>query len=168
MSTVNIYHHYPIVHHYPTVTISYSNLLVIKSFFSGRQDSRKVLWVWEATGSVGKSWLAKWLIVNRDAFYIQNGKNADIAYAYSNEEYVVMDLTRSQENMLNYGMIESFKNGVFFSPKYNSTTKIFKPVKMVIFANWQPDKEKLSEDRWDIHHVATPSAQRVPPIDMLM
>lgn len=79
-----------------------------------------------------------------------------------------MDLTRSQENMLNYGMIESFKNGVFFSPKYNSITKIFKPVKMIIFANWLPDKEKLSEDRWDIHHIAEPGIPPVPPIDVLI
>jgi hypothetical protein len=112
------------------------------------------MWVWEAKGGVGKTMLAKWLIVNKGAFYLQNGKNTDIAHAYRSQEYVVVDLTRSQEGMFNYGMLESFKNGIFFSPKYESQTKIFKPAKIVVFANWEPDKTKLSADRWDVHHIA--------------
>lgn len=62
-----------------------------------KQDNRKVMWVWESTGGVGKTWLAKYIAANLGGYYIQNGKNSDIAYAYNYEEYVVLDLTRSQQ-----------------------------------------------------------------------
>lgn len=58
-------------------------------------------------------------------------------------------------------MIESFKNGLFFSPKYDTCTKTFKSAKVVVFANWAPDKTKLSADRWDVRHIGVP---RNPPV----
>ena len=61
------------------------------------QNNRKVMWVWEATGGIGKTFLAKYITTNLNGFYIQNGKNTDISYAYNYEEYVVLDLTRSQQ-----------------------------------------------------------------------
>jgi len=81
------------------------------------QTDRKILWVWEPEGNTGKSWLAKWLVVNRKACYLQMGKKTDIAHAYKGEEMVAFDLTRSDKDFLNYDVLESLKNGVFFSPK---------------------------------------------------
>lgn len=82
-----------------------------------RQTTRKILWVWEPVGNTGKSWLAKWLVVNKGACYLQMGKKTDIAHAYKGEEVVAFDLTRSDKDFLNYDVLESLKNGVFFSPK---------------------------------------------------
>jgi len=81
------------------------------------QTDRKILWVWEPEGNTGKSWLAKWLVVNRNACYLQMGKKTDIAHAYKGEKVVAFDLTRSDKDFLNYDVLESLKNGVFFSPK---------------------------------------------------
>lgn len=114
------------------------------------QNDRQVLWVSDPEGAKGKTMLSRYLVANHNAFYIQNGKNADIAYAYDSQEVIVFDLTRSQEERVNYSIIESFKNGVLFSPKYESITKMFKPCKVVVMANFYPDQTKLSSDRWDI------------------
>lgn len=115
-----------------------------------KQNDRQVTWVIDPDGGMGKSWLANWLYANKDTFIVDSGKQADIAHAYDCEAWVVFDLTRSQEEYVNYQVIESFKNGRMFSPKYESSMKIFEPAKLLVFANWGPDKNALSKDRWDI------------------
>ncbi len=120
------------------------------------QDGRQILWVWEETGNVGKSWLARYLVCKQDAFYIQCGKAGDIAHAYGNQKVVVYDLTRSQEEFVNYTTMESFKNGMMFSPKYESKTKKFGSCKVIVFANWPPRQNALSLDRWNIVQLGAP------------
>ncbi len=122
------------------------------------QNDRKVLWVWESEGNTGKSWLADYLQIVKGAYLCQLGKKTDIAYAYDLEKIVVFDLTRSDKDFTNYSTIEAFKNGKLFSPKYESKMLVFPPCKVVVFANYSPDFEKLSEDRWEI---ITPSITRV-------
>jgi len=114
------------------------------------QSDRTVTWVYDEKGNAGKTFLAKKLLAEGDTFYCQNGKSADIAYAYNYERTVVFDFTRSQEERVNYGIIESFKNGILFSPKYVSTQKLFDSCQVLVLANFYPDKSKLSNDRWDI------------------
>lgn len=116
------------------------------------QSDRKVLWVVDEKGGAGKSTLAKWLMVFRGAFYVQGGKHSDIAEAWKQEEYVVFDFTRDKEDKISYSIIESFKNGLVFSPKYRSVCKkLAGGCKVVVFSNWHPDRSKLSADRWDVH-----------------
>lgn len=71
-------------------------------------------------------------------------------YAYKNEEYVVIDLTRDMLDRINYGTLEGFKNGLGFVRKYERRTKIFKPAKVCVMMNEMPDMSKLSQDRYKI------------------
>lgn len=114
------------------------------------QPEREILWVWESVGNRGKSWLAKYMAATMGAFYVRNGKSSDIAMAYNKEAIVVYDLTRDQQELINYNTMESFKDGMLWSPKYESEMKQFPPCKVVVFANWPPAEEKLSEDRLNI------------------
>lgn len=114
------------------------------------QDDRKVTWVYDPVGNIGKSFLANYLVANHKAYLIEGGKRADVAYAYNYEPIVVFDYTRSQEEQVNYSLIESFKNGRMFSPKYQSGMKIFAPCKVLCLSNFDPDRSKLSEDRWQV------------------
>jgi hypothetical protein len=59
-------------------------------------------------------------------------------------------LSRTQADKIDhiYSLMESFKNGRIFSPKYESISKTFKPCHVVVFANFIPDHSKLSQDRW--------------------
>lgn len=97
--------------------------------------------------------MARWLIATEEAFYISGGKTADIALAYAQQQLVIFDFARDQEERVNYHCIEKFKDGLIWSPKYNSKTKIFRPPHVLVFSNFEPDRTKLSADRWDVHHL---------------
>ncbi len=117
------------------------------------QSDREVLWIVGRSGNEGKSFLAKHIIGTDNAFYVRNGKSGDIAYSYEYQKTVVFDFVRSQEERINYGIIEAFKDGMLFSPKYESITKIFKPTKVIVFSNFHPNKSELSADRWNIMEI---------------
>ena len=79
---------------------------------------------------------------------MEGGSTRDLAYAYGEQERVVFDFCRSQKEFINYHIIEAFKNGRLFSSKYESNLRVFKPCKVVCFANFVPEWFKLSLDRW--------------------
>lgn len=114
------------------------------------QDDRQVLWIVDYIGNTGKSFLSKYLAAIHGAFEVTGGKTQDIAFAYNYEPIVVFDLSRQKQEYVNYGVIEDFKNGRIFSPKYESQTVRFNPAKVIVFSNWDPDETKLSEDRWNV------------------
>lgn len=116
-----------------------------------KQDERKVLWIYDPEGNHGKTWLAKYLLATKDAMYVDNSKKADAAYAWEGQDYIVFDFTRQQEEHINYGTIEGLKNGIIFSSKYESTTKFTKQtIKIIVMANWKPNVNALSMDRWQM------------------
>lgn len=122
-----------------------------------KQSERQILWIVDPIGGKGKTELGKWLEAVHNAFYVKNGKLEDIAFAYERQKYVVIDLTRTQEQYVNYAAIECFKDGRILSRKYESKMKRFEPAKLIVFSNWYPNKEALSEDRWMIIEWSTPS-----------
>lgn len=116
-----------------------------------QQNDREVRWVHDAKGGAGKTWFAQYLIAHYNAFYCSGGKTADIAHAWDMQEIVIFDFTREKQELVNYSIIESFKNGLVFSGKYESRMKASgAPIKVIVFANWLPDLSKLSADRWSI------------------
>jgi len=120
------------------------------SYLSAPVHPRQVLWYVDETGNQGKSWMASYLSATAGAFVITNGKIADIAHAYNNETTVIIDLSRTQVDKIDhiYALMEAFKNGRIFSPKYESVVKTFSPCHVVVFSNFIPDHSKLSQDRW--------------------
>nr|QRI44232.1 MAG: replication-associated protein [Circoviridae sp.] len=124
-------------------------------------DSRKFHWYWDAVGNTGKSYMASYLVACKNAAVFTGGKMADIAMAYNNEPIVIFDLSRTQAEHMDYiySIIEGFKNGRLFSPKYESIVKIFKVPHVFVFANFVPtpeqQAEKLSRDRWVVHEVCS-------------
>lgn len=131
----------------------FESLVCLRYILFRSQPDRKVTWVWDEGGNIGKSFLANWLEIWRGAFVVSGGKFADIAYAYAFEDYVVFDFSRSQEDKFPYKLLEDFKNKRVFSPKYESCSKRALVCKLVVFANWAPIRKELSPDRWDVLHV---------------
>lgn len=119
-------------------------------------DKRKVHWVYDEVGNSGKSFLAKYLSITQDTFYTTGGKITDNQFAYNGERNVIIDLARTNVDNLDhiYTIIEQFKNGHYLSTKYQSETKIFEIPHIIVMANFKPDTDKLSKDRWDIINTA--------------
>lgn len=122
-------------------------------------DDRKVYWMYEEQGNMGKTSLAKYICNNYKALYL-SGKATDVKYAVSeylkkNDDLhvVIFDFVRSVEDFISYDAIESIKNGIFFSGKYEGGMVNFNPPHVFCMANFEPDITKLSSDRWVIRHI---------------
>jgi len=124
--------------------------------------SRVVQWWYETTGNVGKSFMARHLALHHEFVVVQMMKKADMIHLLSKSitttRGVVFDLTRSSEEgavKVIYEVAEMLADGYICSGKYDSTALRFMPLHIVCFANYAPDLNAMSRDRWDIHHVAT-------------
>lgn len=116
-------------------------------------DSRAVYWICDTTGNTGKSWFADWAEVFMEAQVFTNGGTRDIALAYNNKPVVIFDLSRTEDDRINYTVLEQIKNGRIWSPKYESKMKRFTPPHLIVFANQWPDVKKMSEDRWTLYEL---------------
>lgn len=124
------------------------------------QDDRKILWIFDKAGNIGKSYFARFMYMKftEDTIILTNGKDADISFAYGGQKYVIFDYCRSRQDHINYGILESLKNGLVFSSKYESRPKIFMIPKVICLANFMPDMTAMSRDRW---HVLTYDGERL-------
>lgn len=117
-----------------------------------KPDARTVYWFFEPKGNVGKTTIARYLS-SKGWLYLSNGKTADIALAWQGQN-VVFDFSRSQNDHINYEVMEMLKNGIIFSSKYQSASKIYNPPHLICFSNKYPNMEKLSQDRWQIYKIS--------------
>lgn len=123
---------------------------------------RKIHWIWENQGNVGKSWMANYLGCQMGATILTAGKKVDMAYIYAQNptKIVIFDLSRTTEpidgkSFLDgiYSLAEDLKNGRVVSTKYESKTVFFPTPHVVFFANYAPDMTKWSSDRYFIKHL---------------
>lgn len=114
---------------------------------------RHIHWVLDHEGGKGKTFLAKHLVSVHGAFYTNGGKHGDVAYAYQGQGIVIFDFVRETQDYVNYGSIESIKNGILSSNKYESALKTFPTPHVLVFANFHPAMGKLSADRIILHEI---------------
>lgn len=122
----------------------------LSEYLDGPADNRKVRWYYDEAGKSGKSTFANGYRGKR-SFVVTGGRHADIYYGYAYEPVVFFDLARVAEDKVPFEVIENFKNGYFYSTKYEPKRVRFNVPHVVIFANFTPDRSKLSADRWDVH-----------------
>ncbi len=116
-------------------------------------DDRTINWFWEDTGSIGKSALVRYLVINHSALLVA-GKGADIKFLICGQkqppDIIIYDIPRTAERYVDYCALEEIKNGLFCSSKYESKMYVMNSPHILCFANFGPDFEALSEDRWNI------------------
>lgn len=71
--------------------------------------------------------------------------------------------SRAEQGYVNYGALESSKNGHVFSGKYESGSKAFNKPHVICFANAPPDLESMSKDRWNVVHIQE-LIDAIPPV----
>lgn len=121
-------------------------------------DDRKIFWIWESTGNVGKTWMARYMQAMHDATVLDCSKKADLNYMLRSHrgKVVVFNIVRSIDTDYMghvYGVAESIKDQLVLSTKYESQRIILGKQHVVIFANIEPDRTKWSEDRYDVTKV---------------
>lgn len=115
-----------------------------------KQGDRKILFVVDLYGNQGKSWLSNYLrsTCNCQSFTMSAGK--DVSHALKEPDIVIFDFPRESTDTVNWATIEHVKNGVIFSPKYESALKEWAPPSVAVFMNEMPPMGKFSQDRYDI------------------
>lgn len=120
---------------------------------SKKVGDRRILFIVDPRGNSGKSILAKYCFINRpDTQLIQIGKSRDMAYLVKNSTTVFfINIPRKKREHVNYDFMEDLKDGIIQSPKFRSTTKMFRESpNVIVLTNSMPDMEALSEDRYVI------------------
>nr|WAE42146.1 MAG: replication associated protein [Cressdnaviricota sp.] len=124
----------------------------IVALVESEPDDRSIHWFW-GEGHIGKTELARYIVAKYKACYV-NGKRGDILHtvAENDSNVVIIGLARSSENPP-YETMEEVKDALFHSGKYESKTVCRNHPHVIVFANYPPNEEKLSKDRWKVRHI---------------
>ncbi len=129
----------------------------VRNIIQQEPHPRKVYWLWDRTGGIGKTTLAKHLCLLHGAIYV-NGAASHVKYAIAEmaikPRIVIFDYPRVSEQYVSYSSIEEAKNGIFFSGKYKSGMVLFNTPHVIIFANFEPNRNMLSADRWVVVEIS--------------
>jgi len=113
--------------------------------------ARQITWIYDKVGRNGKTVLANKMVLNLNAVKFTNSSSKDIIYAYNGEPIILFDLERTQEEKINYQVMESILDPIIFSAKYGSEIKYRASGGiLIVFANFLPKLYALSLDRWRI------------------
>ena len=132
----------------------------ILTIINREPDDRKIYWYW-GEGGIGKTAFCKYLTMKHNAICI-GGKGADmrnaiVEYKKTNNklpELVVINIPKSfNAEYFSYEGMENIKDMFFYSGKYEGGMICGNPPHLFIFANMEPDFEKLSNDRWVIKKI---------------
>lgn len=118
-------------------------------------DDRTIHWYWEPDGCCGKTALVKMLCLKQGGFLF-GGSEKDIAsrcLLTGAPRLCLMNLCRTSEGRISFSAIEALKDGLIQSGKYEGGQMVFNSPHVIIFANYAPDMEALSVDRWNITRV---------------
>lgn len=132
--------------------------LKIIDLINSEPDDRKVYWFWSNEGGIGKSQFAKYCVAKHNCLFFEEGKKADIMHLIFEApedrlNTMIIDVPRDNGNNISYKAIESIKNGMIYSPKYEGGYKLFNSPHVIVFANLPPKYEKLSQDRWVVENI---------------
>lgn len=123
-------------------------------------DPRLINWIWDPVGGEGKSFLGRWLVghyphdwtmfkslgATRDMSTIWKGL-VDRGYE---GRFTYVDLPRAAQIKDFYPSLEDMSDGCCTATKYAGKTIHFKPQSIWVAANFLPDLEKMSKDRWRV------------------
>lgn len=132
-------------------------------------DDRTIMWIFEREGNTGKTQFCKYLAVMHDALIISGGakdiKHGIVTYIDKMgraPKIVMCNIPRTKEDFVSYAGLEEVKDGIFFSPKYESSMVVYNSPHLICFANFEPDYNALSLDRWNVQEIMGPCRDMLP------
>ena len=146
----------------PIKTLSLSQLrpwqLDILDILKKEPDDRTIHWFWSSAGGVGKTTFCKYLTLKHGAIPL-SGRGSDVRHGVCEHlkstgmtpELCVFPIPRSyRSEYLSYEALENIKDMYFYSSKYEGGAVCGNSPHLIVFANHEPEAEKVSEDRWAI------------------
>lgn len=143
-------------------------------------SDRKIIWYVDKVGNTGKSWFSRymaranvsedagfdWLCLNavdedKDVYH-QIKEAMDTGYTCKG---FIIDVARSSKfKQKLYKALESVKNGSVTATKYQGARLEFNVPWVIVFANFWPNTQQMSSDRWDIRRISpeTCVAEKLP------
>jgi len=119
---------------------------------------RKIIWMYEAEGNTGKTFLGNYLKAIHGACLLDCGKKVENAYLLREHtgRITIFNMTRTiSDDMMNhvYELAERVKDNTVVSTKYETQRVELSPQQVVVFANREPDYTKWSKDRYDVRNI---------------
>lgn len=126
-----------------------------------KPNNRKIMWVYDEKGGVGKSSFTKYMGVwyNIPDYDVSDKKDilAQVAEEMMRKAYI-FDLSRTKSKKLSmdevYSAIEQVKNGVVKNTKYKVKREYMNIPHVIVFSNYPYNKEKMSQDRWSLYKIS--------------
>lgn len=124
-------------------------------------DDRRITWIWSVKGKMGKTQFCKYLVAKHNAAVL-HGKGDNIRHGLAEwikdkGDYpwvVVYPIPRCFDTgYLSYEGLENIKDMFFYSGKYEGGQVCGPPPHLYVFANVEPDYDKMSDDRWDVINI---------------
>ena len=125
-------------------------------------NTRHIHWYVDEIGNHGKTFLARYMVLKHRVLLCGSKKQDvfhQVAKRLEDEEkedpfrMVILDVPRHDEGFVNYGVLESLKNGLIVSGKYEGGTFVFPSPHVIVFSNSAPDMSKFSQDRWIVKYL---------------
>lgn len=118
---------------------------------------RTINFVVDPAGNSGKSWMCRYALSQHpdSVQVLRIGRRDDLAHAIDPLRSIFLfDVPRGQMMFLQYSVLESLKDQLVFSPKYESSCKVLRNIPTVIvFCNEMPDMNALTNDRYNIINI---------------
>lgn len=136
--------------------------------------NRHCWWLWEPVGRAGKTLFCKWYVsAYKDTLVLEGSahdmKNGIVQWRAKHEScprVILINIPRSKkQEHISWGGIEQIKDMIFFSGKYEGGMINDKHPHVIFFANWEPEKEHLSGDRWRIIRIPDGEGEGLPFYD---
>ncbi len=129
----------------------------LKDKLEGPADDRTIEFVVDDAGGSGKSWFCGYMVSRVSGVQLLGpGKRDDLAYMIDvSKRIFLMNVPRLQMEFLNYGLLESLKDRMVLSPKYDSRMKLLHETPhVVVFCNEMPDRAKMTADRFSLNELS--------------
>lgn len=132
----------------------------VMEIVENNNNDRKINWIYDPVGNNGKSYLRRYLCLTNEAI-LADGKKDNIFNAFKVKcidedkrvNLCVMDIPRQNERFVNYGTIEAIVDRHLYSGKYEGGEIFLPKMNIIIFSNFYPDTESMTEDRWNIINI---------------
>lgn len=125
------------------------------------KKDRTIYWYWSEQGCMKKTETARYLVYHHDAIIIQGGRKHVLANGYKNPSAIyILLVPRKDEGFVSYASIELLKDALYMSAFGTECTGSINRKKpwVIVFANFKPNFDAMSPDRWIVENVDNPLA----------